>query len=63
MKIDFVRFSNSAITPTKGTEDSAGFDLCSVESITIPSNSIKRTKTDIGFKIPREYFGKNLCKV
>ena len=36
MKNDFVRFSNSAIPPTKGTEDLAGFDLYLVESITIP---------------------------
>ena len=58
MKIDFVRFSNSAITPAKGTEDSAGFDLYSVECVTIPSNSIKFIKTDIGFKIPCWYIGK-----
>ena len=58
MKIDFVRFSNSAIVPTKGTEDSAGFDLCSVEDVTISSNSIKIIKTDIGLKILKGYFGK-----
>lgn len=53
MEIDFVRFSNSAITPTKGTEDSAGFDVYSKENVTIPVNSIKIIRTDIGFKIPR----------
>ena len=58
MKIDFVKFSNLAITPTKGTEDSAGFDLHSVENVSISSNSIKLIKTDIGFKIPRRYVGK-----
>ena len=63
MKIDFVRFSNSAIVPTKGTEDSAGFDLCSVEDVTISSNSIKIIKTDIGLKILKGYFGKNICEV
>ena len=52
MKIDFVKFSNLAITPTKGTKDSAGFDLYSVENVSISSNSIKLIKTDIGFKIP-----------
>ena len=52
MKIDFVRFSNFAITPIKRTEDSVGFDLYSVECVTIPSNSIKLIKTDIDFKIP-----------
>ena len=58
MKIDFVRFSNSTIVPTKGTKDSAGFDLYSVEDVTISSNSIKIIKTDIGFKNPKGYFGK-----
>ena len=55
MKIDFVRFSNFAIVPTKGTEDSAGFDLYSVEDVTISSNSIKIIQTG---KIPKGYFGK-----
>ena len=50
MKIDFVRFSNSAIPPAKGTEDSAGFDLYSVECVTIPSNSIKFIKTDLALR-------------
>ena len=58
MKIDFVKISTSAITPTKGTGVLASFDLCSVEEATIPSNSIKIIKTDIGFKIPRGYFAK-----
>ena len=58
MKIDFVRFSNHAIVPTKGTKDSAGFDLCSVEDVTISSNSIEIIKTDIGLKIPKGCFGK-----
>ena len=58
MKIDFIRIINSAITPTKGTEDLTGFDLYSVECVRIPSNSIKLIKMDVGFKIPRGYFGK-----
>ena len=53
MKIDFVRIINSAIAATKGTEDLTGFDLYSVECVTIPSNSIKLIKMDIGFKIPQ----------
>ena len=39
-------------------EDSAGFDLDSVENVTISSNSIKVITTDIGLKIPKGYFGK-----
>ena len=60
MKIDFVRFSNFAIVPTKGTEDSAGFDLYSVEDVTISSNSIKIIKIDIGFKIRKAISEKSM---
>ena len=35
-----------------------GFDLYSVEDVSVLKNSIKLIKTDIGFKIPRGYFGK-----
>ena len=58
MKIDFVKISISAIATTKGTGVLASFDLCSVEEVTIPSNSIKIIMTDIGLKIPRGYFAK-----
>ena len=57
-KIEFLRFSSSAITPTQDTKDSDGFDLYSVENIIVPANSMKIIKTDIGFKIPGGYFGK-----
>ena len=52
MKIEFSRFSSSAITPAQGTKDSAGFDLYSVENVIVPANSMRIIKTDIGFKIP-----------
>ena len=57
MKIEFLRFGSSAITPIQGTKDSAGFDLYFVENVIVPANSMKINKTDIGFKIPRGYFG------
>ena len=56
MKIDFVRFSSAAITPTQGTKDSAGFGLYSVEDVLVSPNSTKLIRTDIGFKIMRGYF-------
>ena len=62
MKIDFVRFSSAAIAPTQGTKDSAGFDLCSVEDVLASPNSTKIIRTDNGFKIPRDYFGKIYSK-
>ena len=58
MKVDILKLSNFAITPIKGTEDSAGLDLCSVGDVSISLNSIKLIKMDIGFKIPPGYFGK-----
>ena len=58
MKIEFLRFSSSAITPTQGTKDSPGFDLYSVENVIVPANYMKIIKTDIVFKILRGYFGK-----
>ena len=58
MKIEFLKFSSSAITPTQGTKDSAGFDLYSVENVIVLANSMKIIKTGIGSKIPRGYFGK-----
>ena len=58
MKIDFVRFSSTAVAPTQGTEDSSGFDLYSVEDVLVSPNSTKIIRTDIVFKILRGYFGK-----
>ena len=58
MKIDFVRFSSATIAPTQGTKYSAGFVLYSVEDVLVSPNFIKTIRTDIGFKIPRGYFGK-----
>ena len=45
MKIDFIKCSKSAITPTKETEDWTGFDFYLVEEVTSPSSSIKIIKT------------------
>ena len=58
MKIDFVRFSSAAIAPIQGTKDSTGFDLYFVEDVLVSPNSTKIIRNDIGFKIPRGYFGK-----
>ena len=57
MKIDFVRFSSTAVAPTQGMKDSSGFDLYSVEDVLVSPNSTKIIRTDIVFKIPRGYFG------
>ena len=58
MRTDFVKFSAAAICPTKRSSDAAGFDLYSVEDVLVPPSTVKTIRTDIGFKIPRCYFGK-----
>ena len=58
MRIDLVRFSNAAICPTRESSDAAGFDLYSVEDVLVPPSTVKLLRTDIGFRIPRGYFGK-----
>ena len=58
MRVEFVKFSNAAICPTKGSSDAAGFDLCSVKDVLVPLSTVKLLRADIGLKIPRGYFGK-----
>ena len=58
MRIDFVRFGNDAICPTKGTVDAAGYDLYSTEEVIASPSSVRMIPTDVGFKIPKGYFGK-----
>ena len=58
MKINFKKFSQRTRTPTQGTGASAGFDLYSAETRCVPSCSSALIQTDVGYKIPRGYFGK-----
>ena len=57
-EIDFVRFSNDAICPTKGTVYAAGYDLYSTEEVIALPSSVMMIPTDVGFKIPKGYFGR-----
>ena len=57
-----MRFSNDAICPTKGSPDAAGFDLYSVEEVIVSPSSIRTVPPDVGFKIPKGYFGKIHCR-
>ena len=58
MRIDFLRFSNYAIYPPKGSPDAAGYDLYSMEWVIVSPSSIRIIPTDAGFKTPKGYFGK-----
>ena len=56
--IDFIKFANDAIEPTKGTTDSTGFDRYSTENILAAPSRVRIINTCIGFNIPRGYLGK-----
>ena len=47
MRIDFLRFSNNAIFPTKGSPNAAGFDLYSTEEVIVSPSGI--IPTDVVF--------------
>ena len=58
IRIDFLRFSNYAIYPPKGSPDAAGYDLYSMEWVIVLPSSIRIIPTDVSFKTPKGYFGK-----
>lgn len=62
MNIDFFRFTNAAICQTWGSSDAAGYNIYSVVNVSVPPTMVKLIRIDIGFKIPRGYFGKILAR-
>jgi dUTP pyrophosphatase len=58
LKLEVVRLSEHAILPKKGTEKSAGYDLSSCKSITIPARSRGLVPTDLAFIIPDDCYGR-----
>ena len=57
MKIRFKKLSPSAVMPTKAHKSDAGFDLTSVEDITIEPNYRHAIDTGIAVEIPMGHFG------
>ena len=60
MKIRFKKLSQHAVVPTKAHQSDAGFDLTSVEDITIEPNSRHAIDTGIAVEVPLGYSGKVL---
>lgn len=59
MKIKIKKLTESAIVPTRGSKEAAGYDLyvdC-CEPVAIRPHSSKMLQTNIAFEIPRGYFG------
>ena len=59
MPVKIKKVSASAIVPTKGSEEAAGYDLYvdSDEEITINPHQTEMLQTNIAFEIPRGYYG------
>lgn len=59
MKIKIKKLTESAIIPTKGTEEAAGFDLYvdNDTAVTILPHETEMLQTNIAFELPRGHFG------
>ena len=47
-----VKLDDGAVVPTKGTQNSAGYDVCSIESILIPPGTHSKIHTGVYLEIP-----------
>ena len=58
MKIEIRTFIQRAKIPNLATSGSVGFDLYSADEKIISPRSSSLVRTDVGFAIPKDYFGK-----
>jgi dUTP pyrophosphatase len=52
------RLTEEAVPPTRSTEGAAGYDLCSVENITIEPGKRALVSTGLAVKIPAGHYGR-----
>lgn len=57
MKLRFTKLNDNAITPTRGSNQAAGYDLYSCEDVIIYENTTQIVHTGIVIEIPDGYFG------
>ena len=59
MEVKIKKITESAIIPTKGSEEAAGFDLYvdTDTAVTILPHQTKMLQTNIAFELPKWYFG------
>ena len=64
MIVRFKKLTETAKTPTRGSEDAAGYDLYvdSDKPITIREGETKALNTGIAIEIPKGYFGGVYCR-
>ena len=54
----FKKLSETAISPSRGSTQAAGYDLYSAHDITIPAQGKALVKTDIAVAIPANCYGR-----
>lgn len=55
--VRFKKLTPFATTPSRGTPDSAGYDLYSAQTIEVAPGGCIKVPTDIAIEIPKDYFG------
>lgn len=58
MSLKFVKTRIDAMAPTKGTDDSVGFDLYAAERVVVPGRGRAAVPTGVFFKIPEDCYGR-----
>ena len=62
MKLSCFKLSEDAVTPTRSTSASAGWDLYTPKIISIPPNGKAVVKHDICLKFPEGYQGRIVAR-
>jgi len=52
------RLVEEAVLPKKGSAGAAGYDLCSIEEVTIPANGKGKVRTGLSFMIPSDTYAR-----
>lgn len=58
MKIKYKKLNDKATIPTKGSPKAAGYDLCSLEAITLIPGQRYLFRTGLSFEIPEGMYGR-----
>ncbi|XP_054711404.1 deoxyuridine 5'-triphosphate nucleotidohydrolase-like [Uloborus diversus] len=56
--LKFAKLTQNAITPTRGSEFAAGYDLYSAYDYTVPARGKILAKTDIQIQVPHGFYGR-----
>lgn len=51
--LKWVKLSDAASEPKRGSQNAAGFDLCSARDVVLPPNGILAVSTDIQIALPK----------